>query len=152
MERIASFQIDHDLLQPGMYLSRTDGDVVTYDIRFVRPNTPPFLPNGAMHTIEHLVATYVRNSPWKEHIIYFGPMGCRTGFYFLTRDLEHEVAIRLMAEALAFTAAYEGAIPGASAAECGNWLEHDLPEARRWASAMAVVLENYSSEQLVYPK
>lgn len=152
MERIASFQIDHDLLQPGMYLSRTDGDVVTYDVRFVRPNTPPFLPNGAMHTIEHLVATYVRNSLWKEHIIYFGPMGCRTGFYFLTRDLEHEVAIRLMAEALAFTAAYEGAIPGASAAECGNWLEHDLPEARRWASAMAVVLENYSSEQLVYPK
>ena len=152
MERIASFQIDHDLLQPGMYLSRTDGDVVTYDVRFVRPNTPPFLPNGAMHTIEHLVATYVRNSPWKEHIIYFGPMGCRTGFYFLTRGLEHEGAIRLMAEALAFTAAYEGAIPGASAAECGNWLEHDLPEARRWASAMAVVLENYSSEQLVYPK
>ncbi len=152
MERIASFEIDHDLLQPGMYLSRTDGDVVTYDIRFVRPNTPPFLPNGAMHTIEHLVATYVRNSPWKEHIIYFGPMGCRTGFYFLTRGLEHEVAIRLMAEALAFTAAYEGAVPGVSAAECGNWLEHDLPEARRWASAMAAVLENYSREQLIYPK
>ncbi len=152
MERIASFQINHDLLQPGMYLSRTDEDVVTYDVRFVRPNTPPFLPNGAMHTIEHLVATYVRNSPWKEHIIYFGPMGCRTGFYFLTRHLEHEVAIRLMAEALAFTAAFEGAIPGASAAECGNWLEHDLPEARRWAAAMAAVLENYTSDRLIYPK
>lgn len=152
MERIASFQINHDLLQPGMYLSRTDGDVITYDVRFVRPNQPPFLPTAAMHTIEHLVATYVRNSSLGDHIIYFGPMGCRTGFYFLTRGLSHRQAIDLMAEALAFTAAFEGEIPGASAVECGNWLEHDLEEARSWAARLAPVLEGYSTDLLVYPK
>ena len=152
MERIASFRINHDLLQPGMYLSRTDGDVITYDVRFVRPNTPPYLPIAAMHTIEHLVATYVRNSSHKEGIIYFGPMGCRTGFYFLTRGLSHERAIALMREAMAFTAAFEGDIPGVSAVECGNWLEHDLPEARKWAASMADVLEGYTTEGLKYPQ
>lgn len=152
MERIASFEINHDLLQPGMYLSRTDGDVITYDVRFVRPNTPPYLPTAAMHTIEHLVATYVRNSPHKEGIIYFGPMGCRTGFYFLTRGLSHEQAIALMGEAMAFTAAFEGDIPGVSAVECGNWLEHDLPEAKKWAVSMATVLEGYTKEGLKYPQ
>ncbi len=151
MERIASFCINHDTLQPGMYLSRVDGGVVTYDIRFVRPNTPPYLPTPVMHTIEHLMATYVRNSPHKDKIVYFGPMGCRTGFYFLTQGLSHEDAIRLMREALAFTAGYEGEIPGASAAECGNWLEHDLPGARQWAARMVPVLENYTEERLSYP-
>ena len=151
MERIASFCINHDTLVPGMYLSRVDGDVYTYDVRFVRPNTPPYLPTDAMHTIEHLVATYVRNSVHKDSIIYFGPMGCRTGFYFLTRDLPHATAIRLMADAVAFTASYTGEIPGASAVECGNWLEHDLAGAREWASKMVPVLENYTEEQLTYP-
>ena len=151
MERIASFCINHDTLMPGMYLSRVDGDVFTYDLRFVRPNTPPYLPTDAMHTIEHLVATYVRNSDCKEGIIYFGPMGCRTGFYFLTRGLAHADAIRLMREALAFTAAYEGAIPGASAVECGNWQDHDLQGAKAWAAAMVPVLEGYTEEQLTYP-
>ena len=152
MERIASFCINHDTLLPGMYLSRVDGDVFTYDLRFVRPNTPPYLPTAAMHTIEHLIATYVRNSQHKDGIIYFGPMGCRTGFYFLTRGLSHTEAIRLMQQALAFTADYEGAIPGASAVECGNWQEHDLPKARQLAAGMLPVLENYTEEQLVYPK
>ena len=151
MEKIASFQINHNTLMPGMYISRVDGDVTTYDVRFVRPNTPPYLPTPAMHTIEHLAATYVRNSPYKEQIIYFGPMGCRTGFYFLTRSLPHEQAITLMAGAMAFIATYEGDIPGVSPEECGNWLEHDLPEARRWAAAMAAILEEYANEQLEYP-
>lgn len=151
MERIASFCINHDTLVPGMYLSRVDGDVNTYDLRFVRPNTPPYLPTDAMHTIEHLVATYVRNSVHKDHIVYFGPMGCRTGFYFLTQGLSHGDAIRLMAEALAFTANYEGAIPGATAVECGNWQDHDLVGARQWAAAMVPVLVDYPEERLVYP-
>ena len=151
MEKIASFQINHNTLMPGMYISRVDGDVTTYDIRFVRPNTPPYLPTPAMHTIEHLAATYVRNSPYKEQIIYFGPMGCRTGFYFLTRSLSHEQAIDLMAGAMAFIAAYEGDIPGVSPEECGNWLEHDLPTARQWAAVMTKVLEDYSTERLEYP-
>ena len=85
MEKIASFQVDHTRLTPGMYTSRTDGDVVTYDVRFIKPNTPPYLDPPVLHTIEHLVATYVRNSSHKDGVIYFGPMGCRTGFYFLTR-------------------------------------------------------------------
>ncbi len=152
MDRIASFQINHDTLLPGMYISRVDGDVTTYDIRFVRPNTPPYLPTAASHTIEHLVATYVRNSAYKDGIIYFGPMGCRTGFYFLTRGIDHAAAISLMHDAMAFTAAFEGDIPGASQVECGNWLEHDLPEAKRWAAAMARVLENYAVSSLEYPK
>ena len=152
MEKIASFCINHDTLTPGMYVSRVDGDVITYDVRFVRPNTPPYLPSAAMHTIEHLVATYVRNSALKDGIIYFGPMGCRTGFYFLTRGIRHAEAIRLMREAMAFCAAFDGDIPGATQVECGNWLEHDLPTARQWASAMATVLDGYSEARLVYPK
>ncbi len=152
MERIASFCINHDTLTPGMYLSRVDGDVYTYDLRFVRPNTPPYLPTDAMHTIEHLVATYVRNSAHKDGIIYFGPMGCRTRFYFLTRGLSHAQAIGLMRDAVAFTADYEGAIPGASAVECGNWLEHDLVGAREWAKTMVPVLDGYTEDGLTYPE
>ena len=151
MERIASFCINHDTLVPGMYISRIDGDVITYDLRFVRPNTPPYLPTGAMHTIEHLVATYARNSAHQDGIIYFGPMGCRTGFYFLTRGIAHADAIRLMQEALAFTAGFEGNIPGASAVECGNWQDHDLAGARAWAAAMLPVLADYTEAQLQYP-
>ncbi len=152
MNKIASFQINHNVLMPGMYISRIDGDVVTYDVRFIRPNTPPFMDTAAMHTVEHLVATYVRNSEWSDHIIYFGPMGCRTGFYFLTRGLTDEQAIALMQQALAFTAAYEGEIPGMSAIECGNWLEHDLAGARALCAAQCCVLEGYTPERLVYPE
>ena len=152
MEKIASFQINHDTLVPGMYISRVDGDVTTYDVRFVRPNTPPYLPNAAMHTLEHLLATYVRNSAHKDGVIYFGPMGCRTGFYFLTRGVEHADAIALMREGMAFAAAFEGDVPGVSQVECGNWLEHDLPEAKRWAEGMSRVLENYPVAALEYPK
>lgn len=135
-----------------MYISRTDGDVITYDVRFIHPNTPPYLPTAAMHTIEHLVATFVRNSVHKDGIIYFGPMGCRTGFYFLTRGISHADAIRLMHDAMAFTATFDGNIPGATKAECGNWLEHDLAQARQWADAMAHLLEGYTTDQLEYPK
>ena len=151
MERIASFQIDHTRLTPGMYLSRRDGDVDTYDLRFVRPNTPPFLPNEAMHTIEHLFATFVRNSDRRDHVVYFGPMGCRTGFYFLTRGLAADEVIDLTRDTLAFIAAYEGDIPGVSAEECGNYREHDLVQARRWASEMWKQLEKWSAADMVYP-
>ncbi len=151
MKQIASFQIDHDLLTPGMYLSRVDGDVVTYDLRFVRPNTPPFLENAGMHTLEHLFATYVRSSAFEDNIIYFGPMGCRTGFYFLTRGLSHEQAIALTQEALGFIAAYEDTVPGTTQAECGNYLEHDLNKAREYAAFLAETLQNWTPERLVYP-
>lgn len=151
MKTIESFRINHDTLVPGLYTSRVDGDVVTYDLRFVHPNTPPFLEVAAMHTLEHLFATYVRNSQYEDHIIYFGPMGCRTGFYFLTRGMTEEQVIALTQETLAFIAAYEGEIPGATKRECGNYLEHDLDGARAYAAAQVKALEDWTPTRLAYP-
>ena len=152
MKRIASFEINHDVLVPGLYTSRVDGDVVTYDLRFVRPNTPPFLPTATMHTIEHLFATYVRNSRHADRVIYFGPMGCRTGFYFLVRELDPADVVALTKETLAFIADYEGEIPGNTAAECGNYLEHDLPAAKVAAAQMRDALASWKTDDLVYPQ
>ena len=151
MKTIASFRINHDTLTPGLYTSRVDGDVVTYDLRFVYPNTPPFLDVAAMHTIEHLFATYVRNSAFEDKIVYFGPMGCRTGFYFLVRGMSEDEVITLTKETLAFIAAYEGAIPGATKIECGNYLEHDLEQARAYAAKQAEVMADWTPNRLVYP-
>ena len=150
MEKIASFQVDHTVLERGLYLSRTDGDVLTYDIRCVKPNTPPYMPCPAMHTFEHLGATYLRNTPEKEGILYFGPMGCRTGFYLLTRGRSHETVITLVQNTMAFVATFEGDIPGVSAVECGNWEEHDLSAARAIAAAMQPVLAGWTPEKLAY--
>lgn len=152
MKTIQSFRINHDTLMPGLYISRVDGEVTTYDLRFVRPNTPPFLEVPAMHTIEHLFATYVRNSAFEKQIVYFGPMGCRTGFYFLTTGMTNEQVIALTQEALAFIANYVGEIPGATRRECGNYLEHDLPGARAYATAQVAVLRHWTTEQLIYPE
>ncbi len=151
MKTIQSFCINHDTLMPGLYISRVDGDVTTYDLRFVRPNTPPFLEVPAMHTLEHLFATYVRNSAFEQQIVYFGPMGCRTGFYFLTRGMSENEVIALTRETLAFVADYTGPIPGATRAECGNYREHDLPAARACAARQLAVLQGWTAEQLVYP-
>lgn len=151
MKTIQSFCINHDTLTPGLYTSRVDGDVVTYDLRFVHPNTPPFLDVAAMHTIEHLFATYVRNSAFEDKIVYFGPMGCRTGFYFLVRGMREDEVITLTKETLAFIASYEGAIPGATKIECGNYLEHDLEKARAYAAKQAEVMADWTPNRLVYP-
>ena len=96
MERLASLHVNHATLEPGVYVSRIDFDITTYDMRFIKPNTPPFLPNPVKHTIEHLFATYSRNSKYADKVIYFGPMGCRTGFYFLERDMSQEDALELI--------------------------------------------------------
>ncbi len=150
MKRIASFEVDHNVLTEGVYLSRKDGDVTTWDIRFVKPNTPPFLEMPAVHTIEHLFATFVRNSAFSDQIIYFGPMGCRTGFYFLTRDMEDADVLLLIKETLAFIAAFEGDIPGVSAVECGNWKEHDLATAKRYAADMSQKLQDKTAADMRY--
>lgn len=152
MDRIASFDIDHCSLKPGMYISSINDDIVTYDLRFVHPNTPPFLESGAIHTIEHLFATYVRNSQFKDNIVYFGPMGCRTGFYFIVRKLSHAHAITITKEALSFISEYEGEIPGTTAAECGNYLDHDLKSARLHASMLRNVLDNWNESLLKYKR
>ena len=125
MEKIASFTVNHDTLVPGIYLSRADGDVITYDLRFCVPNVPPFVDQPSMHTIEHLMATLLRNSELSDNIIYFGAMGCRTGFYLLTRGLTHAQAIELTLRCARGSTEWSEPIPGASARECGNWLEHD---------------------------
>lgn len=152
MKKIASFTVDHDVLGKGMYISRTDGDVVTYDIRMKVPNAGDYLTNGAMHTFEHLFATYVRNTEYSDAIIYVGPMGCRTGFYFLVRDsLSHETAIRLIQETFAFIRAFSGKIPGTEKKECGNYLEHDLPGAKAVAEDMLGVLAEWTPEKMIYP-
>lgn len=151
MKRIASFEVNHDVLVPGMYTSRVDGDITTYDIRVVTPNAGKYLENGAMHTFEHLFATYTRNSTWGDHIVYCGPMGCRTGFYFLVRSMEHKDAIELMRQTMDFVAAFEGDIPGVSRPECGNYQEHDLAGAKTIARVMQVILRDWTPENLVYP-
>lgn len=151
MEKIKSFQIDHTRLPCGMYLSRVDGDIDTYDLRTRRPNREPVMANGAMHTVEHLFATFVRNSPDAGKVVYFGPMGCRTGFYFLTRGLERQQAIALTQAAFAFIADFEGETPGAAERECGNWRDHDLAGAKAEAQRMAEVLKAWAVPQLTYP-
>lgn len=152
MEKIASFTIDHTVLQKGMYISRIDADCVTYDIRTKKPNKEPVMPNGAIHTVEHLFATFVRNSDIRDSVIYFGPMGCRTGFYFITRDsVPAEKAIDITKEAFEFCLHFEGEIPGASEKECGNFRDHDLAGAKQIAEDMIKVLDGWTAEKLRYP-
>lgn len=151
MEKIKSFTINHDTLEKGLYISRIDNDIITYDMRFVKPNTPPFLDNDGLHTLEHLFATYVRNSKYTDDIIYFGPMGCRTGFYFIVRDnMTHEEVIKLIQETCLFVSEYNGEIPGIKKEECGNYLDHDLKKAKNYAYEYYNVIKNYTVEQLDY--
>lgn len=150
MEKIASFQVNHTKFGVGMYISRVDGDIVTYDIRMVKPNGGVYISNPSLHTIEHLFATFARNSEYGESIIYVGPMGCRTGFYLLTRNLPHENAIALVRDAYSFIAGFSGEIPGCSPVKCGNYKEHDLESARKDVLPLLASLENYTVEMLNY--
>lgn len=153
MEKITSFTIDHDLLKRGIYLSRTDGDVLTYDLRMKEPNRGDYLENAVLHTFEHLFATYARNSAYKDSILYFGPMGCRTGFYLLVRDaLSAADVIDLTQSALRFIADYSDEIPGSKKEECGNFAEHDLKGARAEASEYLQAIDGLAPADLVYPQ
>ena len=151
MQTIQSFTVNHDKLKPGMYLSRIDGDCVTYDIRMVTPNAGIYLENDGLHTFEHLFATYVRNTPFSDRIIYVGPMGCRTGFYFITRDsVSKEDAIRLVQETCRFILSFEGEIPCSKRWECGNYLDHSLPKAKAYAENLEKTLAGWTPEQMRY--
>ena len=152
LKRIASFEVNHNVLERGIYISRIDKNITTYDIRMKLPNKNDYLATAAMHTIEHIVATFVRNSAYSDRIIYFGPMGCRTGFYLLTRDIPENEVISLIFDAFSFLAEFRGEIPGTTAIECGNYLEHDLETAKAEAKNYLPVIENYSVEQLAYKK
>lgn len=155
---IASFQVDHTRIGYGIFVSRRDrvngAYVTTFDIRMKRPNAEPAIHANAMHTIEHVVATYLRNSPFRDHVVYWGPMGCLTGNYLLLRgDYTSADIVPLMQRTFEFVAQFEGDIPGAAARDCGNWLLHDLPMAR-WEARKYLdeVLLHITPEQLTYPQ
>ena len=151
MRKIASFTVDHDKLEKGMYISRIDGDVVTYDIRMKLPNGGDYLNMSVAHTLEHLFATYARNSEFGDKVIYVGPMGCRTGFYFLVRDsVSPTQAIALVKASMAFVRDFEGESPGSKKEECGNYLDHDLAGAKAIGADMYRVLENWQEKDLQY--
>lgn len=158
MKKITSFTIDHLQLLPGIYVSRKDyvGEsiITTFDLRLTRPNYEPVINTAEMHTIEHLAATYLRNDPiWGSRIIYFGPMGCRTGFYLLIGgDYDSADILEVMKDMWLFISEFEGEVPGASAKDCGNYLDMNLPMARFTAKKyLHEVLEQITQEQMVYP-
>ena len=158
MEKITSFTIDHNLLQPGLYVSRKDAVgaeiVTTFDLRFTSPNEEPVMNTAEMHTIEHLAATYLRNEPaWKDKVLYFGPMGCRTGFYLLlSGDYSSRDVLTLVRDCFRFVAEFSGEVPGASARDCGNYLDMNLPMANYWGKRYTELLENIDDTRLVYPE
>ncbi|MGM9605584.1 MAG: S-ribosylhomocysteine lyase [Faecousia sp.] len=158
MEKITSFTIDHIKLQPGLYVSRKDRvgaeTVTTFDLRLTSPNDEPVMNTAEVHTIEHLAATYLRNDPlWKERVLYFGPMGCRTGFYLLLiGDYASADVVNLVLDCFRFIRDYRGQVPGASAKDCGNYLDMNLNMANYWGARYAALLEHIKADRLVYPE
>lgn len=152
MERIASFTVDHNKLVPGLYYSRRDGDIVTFDLRFKKPNTGDLLSNAEMHSAEHLIATLLRNSRFKEAVVYFGPMGCQTGFYFLfdSRLLSCGDAVELLKEVFTAAADFKGEMPGKSPVECGNYVNLDVDIGKAVCSFYADLIQDWTEEKLSY--
>ena len=153
MERIKSFSINHNVLEPGFYISRTDGDVITYDLRTRKPNAGDYMTQLAMHSVEHMMATFARNSEYKDSIVYFGPMGCATGFYLLVRDNvpSHEV-FALTKKIMQQIIDHDGPVFGASAAECGNYRMLDIHAAKEEAVRYLSVLESQTNMEFTYPE
>ncbi len=158
MKKIASFTIDHIKLQPGVYVSRKDRigteTVTTFDLRMTSPNEEPVMNTAEVHAMEHLGATYLRNDPeWSDRVVYFGPMGCRTGFYLLVAgDLTSKEILPLVRNCFRYMADFEGQIPGASAKDCGNYLDMNLPMAKYCAKRYSDLLEQIGEDRLVYPE
>ena len=151
MRKITSFTVDHDFITEGMYISRIDGDVTTYDLRTRIPNAGDYMDNLTMHSLEHMFATYVRNSAIGDSVIYFGPMGCRTGFYLLVRDVPSEEVVRVVKQVLAAIAEHDGEMFGASRKECGNYRELSLDAAKTEAARYLEAL-NRREQTLEYPQ
>lgn len=158
VEKIASFTVDHIKLLPGLYVSRKDKvgaeTVTTFDLRLTKPNEEPVMNTAEVHTIEHLGATYLRNEPtWKDKVLYFGPMGCRTGFYLLLAgDYGSRDVLPLVTACFRFIRDYRDAVPGASPKDCGNYLDMNLPMANYWGAKYVGVLENADETRLNYPE
>lgn len=158
MEKITSFTIDHLRLQPGLYVSRKDRvgaeTVTTFDLRLTKPNDEPVMNTAEVHTMEHLAATYLRNEPaWKDRVLYFGPMGCRTGFYLLLAgDYSSSDVLELVKDCFRFIRDFRDEVPGASAKDCGNYLDMNLPMANYWGRKYVEILENADESRLNYPE
>ncbi|MBP3359755.1 MAG: S-ribosylhomocysteine lyase [Clostridia bacterium] len=142
MEKIESFKVDHCRLEPGIYVSRRDGDIVTYDLRMRKPNTGELMSNSQMHSLEHMLATYLRNGPIGDKVIYVGPMGCQTGFYVLVKMDDNERFLAALKEALRKITGHEGEIFGKSPRECGNYINLDCEAAKAEAQGFLDVLNN----------
>ncbi len=144
MNRIESFNVDHDFIERGIYISRIDGDIITYDMRTRKPNNGEYMDNVTMHSVEHMFATYIRNSAIGESVIYFGPMGCRTGFYLLVRGEAPETVLKETLLALENIVSHDGEMFGNTRKECGNYRELDLSKAKAEARAYLDVLKSYN--------
>ena len=153
MERIKSFEINHNVLTPGFYISREDGDVITYDLRTRKPKAGDYMTNAAMHSLEHMFATMVRNSRITDEVVYFGPMGCQTGFYLLVRkSITPAEVFEITKEILAQIIEYEGSVFGASAIECGHYENLSLADAKAECEKYLEVLKNQTNMEFTYPK
>lgn len=145
MNKITSFTVDHTKLEKGLYISRIDGDITTYDLRMRKPNTGDLMSNSAMHSFEHMLATYLRNSRIKDDVIYCGPMGCQTGFYVLIKNADNKKFLTVLKECLKGIISYEGEMFGNSETECGNYKNLSLASAKEEASMYLKVLDNHTS-------
>ena len=149
--RIASFSINHDKLLPGLYVSRVDGDITTYDLRHRRPNTGDLIDNATLHSLEHMFATYIRNGALRDQIIYYGPMGCQTGFYLLVRNADNPTVLREVRATCERILAHEGPVFGAASRECGNYrnlsLENAKAEARRYLAELDAREQTFTYEE-----
>ena len=152
MKKITSFTVDHTKLEPGIYISRIDGDVTTYDLRMRKPNTGDLISNSAMHSLEHMFATLARNSRLADKVIYFGPMGCQTGFYLLIRNADDKQVFEITKKVLQEILDHEGPVFGASAVECGNYRNLDLAAAKEECRTYLEVLKKQTNMEFTYPQ
>lgn len=152
MERIKSFTINHNVLMPGFYVSREDGDIITYDLRTRRPNMGDYMSNSTMHSVEHMFATIVRNSDIADDVVYFGPMGCQTGFYLVVKNQEPKKVFDVTKNVLEQIIAYDGPVFGASAIECGHYENLDLEEAHVESKKYLEVLNAQTNMEFTYPE
>ncbi len=152
VNRITSFTINHNILEPGFYISRKDGDIITYDLRTRKPNAGDYMSNAIMHSVEHMFATYVRNSSYSDQVVYFGPMGCQTGFYLLVRGVEPEAVFTLTKQVLRQIIDHEGDVFGKSAIECGHYENLDIDLAKEECRYYLRVLEAQENMAFTYPE
>ncbi len=150
MQRIKSFEVNHNVLEPGIYVSRIDGDVTTYDLRTRKPNAGDYMDVVTIHSVEHMLATLLRNSEIASDVIYFGPMGCRTGFYLLVRNAKNSQVLSVLLDCLKKTEAHEGGVFGASARECGNYRELSLEAAKIECRRYRGILEAIANPTFTY--